>query len=379
MGEGLLEARGGIGMEDVGEEYFKILTSMSFFQPSVSVRDCRSCFIMHDCVHDLATFVLGDFGFRLEENNLHNLPRKTQHLSIMFEKIHDSEQFDGISNADCLRTFLPLGYSTCVNMSRVIPLKFLMEKGCLRVLTLYHCGIAELPDSIGNLKHLRYLDVSYTSIKEIPDTICTLYNLETLLLKECTSLTRLPTDIGCLIKLGHLDFSKHADSTIKELGCFQNLHGELRIWGLENVVDVKNVCEAKLRDKKFITELRLLWDEYSDDYMKDLEILDQLQPHTSLKELCIKGYSGTRLSDWMGDQSFSSIVQVELINCENCSSLWPLDQLPSLKTLLISESFRRVETINWELFSSSSSMTKPFRSLESLYFGAYDRVERVVI
>ncbi|KAL5574165.1 hypothetical protein UlMin_023762 [Ulmus minor] len=362
---------------------------------------------MHDCVHDLATFVLGDFGFRVEDNNLHKLPSKTRHLSIVMDTIdyseqHDSEQLNGISKAKCLRTFLPVNFDFSGHLFWVrLQNRLLMEEGCLRVLSLNKFQIAKLPDSIGNLKHLRYLDLSGTSIKEIPDTSCTLYNLETLLLKYCCKLTRLPTDIGCLIKLRHLDFShssiyelslqifdmkdlqtlkpsfilqkEHADSSIKKLGAFQQLHGRLGIWGLENVVDVKNVFEAKLRDKKFITALDLRWvDGWADsdysmkerDPMKEREILNRLQPHTSLKKLEIWGYSGTGFSDWMGDQSFSSIVEVKLYRCYNCTSLWPLDQLPSLKTLLIGGSFRRV--INWEFFSKGSSMTKPFRSLESL-------------
>ncbi|KAL5574170.1 hypothetical protein UlMin_023767 [Ulmus minor] len=403
MGEGLLEARGGARMEDVGEENFKILTSRSFFQPSVHF---NSRFIMHDCVHDLATFVLGDFGFRVEDNNLHKLPSKTRHLSIMMDTIDDSEQdvpeqLNGISKAKCLRTFLLGHYFDFLVLSVPFLNRLLMEEGCLRVLLLNRFWIAKLPDSIGNLKHIRYLDLSHTSIKEIPDTICTLYNLETLLLKSCEDLTRLPIDIARLIKLRHLNLTvcpmvelplqifdmkdlqtlkpsfilqkEHDDSSIKNLGAFQQLHGQLGIQGLENVVDGKNVFEAKLRDKMFITALHLCWGNFWDDDsmierdpMKEREILDQLQPHTNLKELEIWDYSGRGFSDWMGDQSFSNIVEVKVYGCNNCRSLWPLDQLPSLKALSIEESFERVETINWEFFSEGSSMTKPFRSLESL-------------
>ncbi|KAL5560655.1 hypothetical protein UlMin_036866 [Ulmus minor] len=399
IGEGLLEARGGTRMEDVGEEYFKTLLSWSFFQLSYHDQiSNESNFIMHDCVHDLAKFVLGDFGFRLDGNNLLNLPSKTRHFSFMREQIHGLEQFEHISDAKCLHTFLPLplGYSGTFSDECLVPLqKLLREEGCLRVLSLYDCGIAKLPDSIGNLKHLRYLDLSYTSIKVIPDTICTLYNLETLLLISCIYLTRLPTHIGRLIKLRLVDFrgssiqelpqdicnmkdlqslprfilgKEHADSSIKELGAFQQLHGELSIQGLENVVDAKNVSEAKMGEKKFLTNLRLNWDGDSDDSVKQREILDRLQPHTNLKELIIDGYKGTRLSDWMGDQSFSNIVRVILSRCENCRSLSPLEQLPSLKALYIQESFTRVETISWEFFSNGSSMTKAFSSLEYLCF-----------
>ncbi|KAL5560659.1 hypothetical protein UlMin_036870 [Ulmus minor] len=91
IGEGLLEPRGGTRMEDVAEEYFKTLISWSFFQLSFHYERFNvSNFIMHDCVHDLATFVLGDFGFLLD-GNLYNLSRKTRHFSFRSKQIHGLE------------------------------------------------------------------------------------------------------------------------------------------------------------------------------------------------------------------------------------------------------------------------------------------------
>ncbi|KAL5570747.1 hypothetical protein UlMin_020344 [Ulmus minor] len=366
-------------MEDVGEEYFKILTSRSFFQQSFHD---KSKFTMHDCVHDLATFVLGDLGFRS--------PWMTRHLSFPKEKIGNTDAFNKARN---LRTFLPLESNK--PFRDAVPLKELLrKKECLRVLSLsQYPHIAELPDSILDSKHLRYLDLSSTSIRNVPDTICTLYNLETLLLSNCENLTWLPSEIRRLIKLRHLDFAGSPikelppriceltglqtltrfivckeHSRIEELGELQQLHGEFEICGLENVVDVKNVYEAELREKKFLTSLGLYWDgESCDGTSEAREILEALPPHQNLKALRIYGFAGKRFADWIGHQSFGNIVEVQLSECKNCKSLPPLGQLPSLKNLQIS-GFKTVETIGPEFYSDGSSTTKPFGSLEVLRF-----------
>lgn len=54
----------------------------------------------------------------------------------------------------------------------------LMGMGCLRVLSLVGLYISELSDSIGELKHLRYLNLSDCSIKKLHDSMGHLYNLQ---------------------------------------------------------------------------------------------------------------------------------------------------------------------------------------------------------
>lgn len=45
----------------------------------------------------------------------------------------------------------------------------------MRVLSLVvYSNVIELLDSIGNLKHLRYLDLSGTTVKKLPDSTCLL-------------------------------------------------------------------------------------------------------------------------------------------------------------------------------------------------------------
>ncbi|KAL5570756.1 hypothetical protein UlMin_020353 [Ulmus minor] len=372
-------------MEDVGEEYFKILTSRSFFQQSVHD---KSKFTMHDCVHDLATFVLGNLGLWPEYYTQH-IPSWTRHLSFPKEKIG---KYD-ISLANDLRTFLPLESNQ--PFRDAVPLeKLLTNARCLRVLSLsQYPRISELPYSIFYSKHLRYLDLSSTSIRNLPDTIRFLYNLETLLLSNCENLTRLPSEIRRLIKLRHLDFAGSPikelppriceltdlqtltrfivckeHSGIEELGDLQQLHGEFEICGLENMVDVKKVSVAKLREKKFLTSLGLYWDgESCYGTSEAIEILEELQPHQNLKALRIYGFAGERFADWIGHQSFGNIVEVQLSECKNCKSLPPLGQLPSLKNLQIS-GFKSVVTIGEEFYSDSSSTTEPFKFLEVLRF-----------
>ncbi|XP_048420606.1 putative disease resistance RPP13-like protein 1 [Pyrus x bretschneideri] len=384
MAEDLLQHQKKTRLEDVGKKYFDDLISRSFFQYSFS----NDCFIMHDLMHDLATYVSGEFCIRLGDHDFSlDVVGKGRHFSYMqYSSNVDYERFDTIYEAKYLRTFI-LGdlYSL-----PTVRLDHLLMLQCLRVVKLRGNDISELPDSISNLKHLRYLDLCYTPIHKLPDAVCILYDLQTLLVSNCRYLAELPTFLRRLIHLRHLDFrgtkikkmpphmgklkdlqtfggefvlSKDVGGNIDELKGFQHLRGNLHISGLQNITRAEDALEAKLRDKK-LSEIRLKWEDDTIDSQNHNQVLGNLQPNTNLKVLAIEGYGGTKFPGWLGDESFSNLVTLRLETCGYCFSLPALGQLPSLKRLEIYR-LNGVESVGSQFYGG----IKPaFKSLEFLSF-----------
>ncbi|KAL6326055.1 hypothetical protein AAG906_000930 [Vitis piasezkii] len=366
MAEGLL---GGSKREETIEDYgnmcFDNLLSRSFFQQS------KSIFLMHDLIHDLAQFVSGKFCSSLDDE----------------KKTHN------------LRTFLPVhtGHqSRRIFLSKKISNLLLPTLKCLRVLSLAHYHIVELPHSIGTLKHLRYLDLSRTSIRRLPESITNLFNLQTLMLSNCHSLTHLPTKMGKLINLRHLDISdtslkempmgmeglkrlrtltafvvgEDRGAKIKELRDMSHLGGRLCISKLQNVVDAMDVFEANLKGKERLDELVMQWDDEATarDLQKETTVLEKLQPHNNLKKLTIEYYCGEKFPNWLSEHSFTNMVSMQLHDCKNCSSLPSLGQLGSLKELSIM-GIDGVQKVGQEFYGNiGPSLFKPFGSLEILRF-----------
>ncbi|MED6217409.1 hypothetical protein PIB30_017470 [Stylosanthes scabra] len=354
-------------MEEVGGEYFDELVARSLIQ----LEEDR--FEMHDLINDLAT---------MDKEMLNN-----------FDKI------DSIYELKGLRTLLALPcfdfYAESYLANEVFN-ELLLALKHLRVLSLSnYSNITVLPNSIGDLKHLRYLDLSSTGIKKLPLAICKLYNLQILLLTNCSSLTELPGEMEKLVNLRYLDIygteleempvgiaqlknlqtltqfivsKQHNGLKLAEMRKFPNLQGKFCISKLENVIHPSDAYQANLKEKKQIQELSLEWSE-CDPILEDSQYLvfEHLQPSTILEELSVKCYGGISFPNWLGDSSFDNLVSLSIEDCCNCSSLPPLGQLPNLEELSIS-GMTSVRTIGSEFYGTNSPSFQPFPSLESLSF-----------
>jgi Leucine-rich repeat (LRR) protein len=408
MAEGLIQPlEEGKQMEDLGIDYFRNLLSRSFFQQSFK-DDSR--FLMHDLINDLAQWVAGDICFKMENRFGGNIGRqpskKARHSSYLGDYYDGIQKFEVFYDLTRLRTFLPFRLSnqgSCY-LTNDVPLELLPKLRRLRVLSLSGYSISELPESIGDLKHLRFLDFSHMGeIRSLPESVAALYNLQTLILENCYKLRKLPSKIGNLVNLRHLNIKgayklegmppqigkltclqslsnlvvgkDHRYSGLKELGPLLHLCGTLCISGLENVINPEDARDARLIEKTSLYGLSLEWGyrhfDESQDRTGEFKVLNMLQPHKGLKELTIMHYGGAEFPSWLRGH-FSNMVLLKIVCCEKCTSLPAVGQLPSLKDLFI-HGMTSVKFIGHEFYGEGCS--QPFRSLESLHFGGMQEWE----
>jgi len=393
IAEDLVESpTGQKSMEKVGDDYFDELVSRSLIQRR-SIGDDEDSFQMHNLVHDLATNSSSQYPIRFDYHR----------FSYNRGMYNSFNQFDKLYGLYGLHTFLalpiqkPQPFSLLSNrvVHELVPG---FKRLCMLSLSNYK-SITEVPNSIGNLLYLRYLNLSHTKIEMLPSETCKLYNLKFLLLSGCKRLTKLPEDMGNLVNLCHLDVSdtalrempihiaklenlqylsdfvvsKHNGGLkVAELGKFPHLHGKLSISQLQNVDDPFEAVHANIKIKEGIDELSLQWDcgsIFSDSQIQiQSVVLENLQPSTNLKRLTIKGYGGIIFPNWLGCFLFTNMVYLRISNCGDCLWLPPLGQLGNLKELII-EGMQSIQTIDAEFYGSDGFPSfQPFPSLETLHF-----------
>ncbi|XP_025635557.1 putative disease resistance RPP13-like protein 1 [Arachis hypogaea] len=401
MAEGLLQQpKSDSTLEEVGYKYFTDLASRSFFQHSNSG---ENSFVMHDLMHDLAIFCGGKFFSRtFELKNAAKHDAYPRHLSYS-RGIRDSlskflEACDDLQHA---RTLLKINVGTSHEFSKEIdPCRLLAQLKRVRVLSFefFPGDHISLPDSIGDLIHLRYLDLSGTPSVTLPESMSNLYNLQTLKLSWCRRLKKLPSKMQDLVNLRHLDITetnleempkgmsklkelqklsdyivgKHEENGIGELGEHVHLQGKFCIKKLENVVDSSEAWKARMVDKKYITHLWLEWSSGEDndiiDSQIEKEVLAKLEPHKDLKRLSLWGYRGTKFPDWIGQSWYHDMTWLELRGCRNCWVLPSLGQLPALMSLKISgcDKLKKIDGSFYKGDGTPQHQETPFRSLKYL-------------
>ncbi|MFS7909235.1 putative leucine-rich repeat domain superfamily [Helianthus anomalus] len=277
----------------------------------------------------------------------------------------------------------------------------------LRVLYLRGVNLIALPESICKLKHLRYLNLSRSSIEVLCESIIYLQNLQMLLLNDCKRLEKLPRglrylrnlqrlDITDCISLSHLPrgikelsslrtlsmfplnksvypFLNKSVAKIGELGSLNLLEGNLKIAGLENVGGLSEAKSANLKCKTNLSVLVLNWSKtdfssrIQQMFTHDEEVLEGLEPTSSLKELRIWDYRGKIISpSWM--LNLKNLVEIEFYWCKKCEHIPALPRLPNLRVIVLRcmDSLKCFHDDHTNMFGNTTTMFPCLQKLDIL-------------
>ncbi|XP_038876819.1 putative disease resistance protein RGA1 [Benincasa hispida] len=210
-------------------------------------------------------------------------------------------------------------------------------------------NIEFLPDSITQLNNFETLILCYCSkLKELPKDTKKLINLKHLNLTHCWSLTHMPKGLGELTNLQTLStfvLGGHDSGELSELNGLDKLRGDLSVRILKFCTSVDLQMKAKYLQLKWgLQNLVLEW-EYTYDHEPTIDIsdydcervMDCLQPHSNLQEICIYRYQGVKLCNWLSSNSLGCLIKISLQGCEKLQYLPRLDQFPFLKCLYLGD------------------------------------------
>jgi len=261
-----------------------------------------------------------------------------EELKCLPESIGDCQMISSIDLCNCWE-LKALPDSICRN-----------EK--LRVLRLGNTHIESLPSSFTMLRDLECLDLNKCREPvELPEGIGHLEKLQVLNLKDCEKLRGMPVGIGNLSGLQKLGLFVVGEgkkfARISELTHIGRNSEDLIIRGIAHVMEPDDAHKTCLKHKTNLQRLNLEWKRYHvGEVNTELEqaVLDGLELPPGIKELKIRGYSGTQYARWIQNEVgggvqglayFQLLRVMNLCNFSNLKHLHGLVELPSLEELVL--------------------------------------------
>ncbi|XP_034895928.1 putative disease resistance protein RGA4 [Populus alba] len=410
MANGFISCSGEMDLHFMGIEIFNELVGRSFLQEVEDDGFGNITCKMHDLMHDLAQSIAVQECYTIEGDGELEIPKTARHVSFYNKEVASSSE---VLKVLSLRSLLVRNSAIWNGWGKIPGRKH-------RALSLENFDdVQKLPKSIGDLKHLRYLDVSGSWIETLPESVTSLQNLQTLDLRNCTYLIHLPKGMKHMRNLVYLDLTGCSSlrfmpagmrqliflrkltlfivggengRRISELEGLNNLVGQLSIVDLVNVKNLEDAKSANLKLKTALLSLTLSW--HGNGYYlsnpqlyvppqqrksvviqeNNEEVLEGLQPHSNLKKLMICGYRGSRFPNWMMNLNMTlpNLVKMELSAFPNCEQLPPLGKLQFLKSLVL-RGMDGVKSIDGNVYGDGQN---PFPSLETLTFNSMEGLEQ---
>ncbi|KAK4837193.1 hypothetical protein QYF36_003525 [Acer negundo] len=306
-------------------------------------------FKMHQLVHDLARKIAQNECFIID------FPRANgtayQHISVVDA---DHVVLETLFGSKMTRSIL---FFEMIRLSQLLIGLCISQFPNVRVLDFRNSDMKVLPESIGKLKHLRYLNLTKNiRIKRLPKSISMLASLETLLLGGCKLLEELPRDIRLLVNLRMLVFSSKQRRLPKNgIGCLTSLRrlgigscynlkylfqdiGRLQALRTLIIRDCPKLLSlpSAVKDLSSLETLMLLDCEKNAKCNLKMDMkLQNIKPH--LRMLCIDGLPEfNELPPWLLQCSANTLQWLAIKNCPNFQKL-PTETLQILKSLEVLE------------------------------------------
>ncbi|KAJ1688989.1 hypothetical protein LUZ63_013144 [Rhynchospora breviuscula] len=388
LAEGFLCDEGDLSFYELGMEYYKELIMRNLLEVHERFYDQWVC-KMHDLMRSFAEYVRDNDSLTMREGELsHRYESLLKLRRLSVEKIEVGSNLDFLNKDKSLRTLLLIN-----NLLGDVLFKVLPSFSHLRIVVLSHSNISSLSDSFCALVQLRYLDLFRTNLITLPNSIGNLRKLKYLNIGECRQLSHVPSSIVDLLELRFLCFHKtksevfpvglrrltklvqllgfkpnndrsKGHSSLEDLGTLSQL-SRLDLYSLEKASDITIAKEANLKAKFHLKDLTFAYTPNRGcQVSKSIEekqiaedVLNVLSPPLSLEILRIIGYLGYHLPNWLHVWTFPSELKylrfLKISECECFSQLPPLGQLPNLDYLRI-EGAISVQKIGREFFLNGS-------------------------
>ncbi|XP_074276952.1 putative disease resistance protein RGA1 [Silene latifolia] len=390
IAQGFVNPQDGQNLEEIGEKYFLELVRRCLFE-EVTYDELGNilCCKMHHIVCSIASnLTVGVTKIPMTDSRMIEVPDPTpKHVSVNCRGYSTLKFSSRSLKGPSMRTLIFIKEPDCeIKVDKLVCNQLISSYRRLRVLDLQDLGIKELPDSIGDQIHLRYLDLSKNEgLVTIPKSFTRLYNLQTLKLNSCSMLKLFATDFGVLNNLkrfeiddcdsltcmplglekltqletlnrfvvGKRSYTSTTYVGLKALSGLIMLRGRLAIeftgeW-LTNILEAKplELAGEWMRNTSKLNEVKIRWARRTSDIEVPSEqeisaqemILERLQPNSNLKILCIEGYRGRYFPSWANvDTIYSSLPNLVIISiegCGECKFLPPFGELQHLRKLTL--------------------------------------------